>query len=311
MIIQTGMRTDIPAFYGEWLENRLRAGFVMVRNPYDPASVTRYRLSPDVVDLIGFCTKNPGPMLDRMEALRPYGQHWSVTITPYGRDIEPRVPDKAQVMADFRRLSDIVGPDALFWRYDPILINDIYTVERHIADFAAMAAVLEGSTRTCVISFIDLYEKVKRNFPEAKPVCRADRIAIATAFADIGRRHGMTIRACGEGRELEPYGLDCDGCMTIRDYERALGRRLKVPAYKPARPGCACYIACDIGAYNTCPHLCRYCYANYSAAAVRDSVRRHDPASPFLIGGPTPDDVVHEAKQASWIDGQVSMFDLG
>ena len=99
--------------------------------------------------------------------------------------------------------------------------------------------------------------------------------------------------------------------MTIKDYERALGRRLRVPPFKPARPGCACYIACDIGAYNTCPHLCRYCYANYSASAVRDSIRRHDPASPFLIGGPTPDDVVHEAKQTSWIDGQVSMFELG
>ena len=92
------------------------------------------------------------------------------------------------------------------------------------------------------------------------------------------------------------------------DYERALGRRLKVPAYKPARPGCSCYIACDIGAYNTCPHLCRYCYANYSAAAVRDSVRRHDPASPFLIGNYRADDVIHDVPQKSWIDGQTALL---
>lgn len=73
MILQTGFRTDIPGFYSTWFANRLRAGFVLVRNPYDPQSVTRYAINPDVVDLIGFCTKNPAPMLPRMELLRPYG----------------------------------------------------------------------------------------------------------------------------------------------------------------------------------------------------------------------------------------------
>ena len=93
MILQTGMRTDIPAFYTPWFLNRLRAGFVLVRSPYAPQRVTRYSLSPDVVDLIGFCTKNPGPMLPHLDALRPYaGQYWFVTLTPYGRDIEPNVP---------------------------------------------------------------------------------------------------------------------------------------------------------------------------------------------------------------------------
>ena len=104
MIIQTGMRTDIPAFYAKWFTNRLKAGYVLARNPYNPASVTRYRLDPEVVDLIGFCTKNPAPMLPRLELLKPYGQHWSVTITPYGRDIEPHVPPKEQVMESLKRL---------------------------------------------------------------------------------------------------------------------------------------------------------------------------------------------------------------
>ena len=85
MILQTGFRTDIPGFYSTWFANRLRAGFVLVRNPYDPQSVTRYAINPDVVDLIGFCTKNPAPMLPRMELLRPYGQYWFVTITPTDR----------------------------------------------------------------------------------------------------------------------------------------------------------------------------------------------------------------------------------
>ena len=117
MIINTGMRTDIPAFYSDWFVNRLKAGFVLVRNPYNPRSVTRYRLAPDVVDLIGFCTKNPAPMLPYMDLLKPYGQYWFVTITPYGKEIEPRVPDKRNVLESFRRLSDIVGVDSIGWRY--------------------------------------------------------------------------------------------------------------------------------------------------------------------------------------------------
>ena len=118
MIIQTGMRTDIPAFYHEWLINRIKEGFVMARNPYDPTQVTRYSLSPEVVDLMAFCTKNPSPMLPHMDVLKSYGQYWFVTITPYGKDIEPGVPDKRKVMEDFKKLSEIVGADSVGWRYD-------------------------------------------------------------------------------------------------------------------------------------------------------------------------------------------------
>ena len=88
MIINTGMRTDIPAFYADWFVNRLKAGFVLVRNPYNPRSVTRYRLSPDVVDLIGFCTKNPAPLFPYRDLLASFGQFWYVTITPYGHSME-------------------------------------------------------------------------------------------------------------------------------------------------------------------------------------------------------------------------------
>ena len=86
------MRTDIPAFYSQWFINRIKAGYVLVRNPYNPSSVTRYEINPDVVDLIAFCTKKPAPMLKYMDVLKPYGQYWFVTITPYGKEIEPNVP---------------------------------------------------------------------------------------------------------------------------------------------------------------------------------------------------------------------------
>ena len=310
MILQTSFRTDIPAFYSRWFANRLRAGFVLVRNPYNPQSVTRYEINPDVVDLIGFCTKNPAPMLPLMELLRPYGQYWFVTITPYGPDIEPHVPPKAQVVQDFIALSRIVGVDSIGWRYDPIFLSDTYPVERHLAEFEQLAAALAGYTKTCVISFIDLYEKVRRNFPEAKTVPPAERAALGRAFVEIGKKYGMTIRPCAEGTELARYGADCSGCMTQQTFETALHRRLRLPPQKGARQVCACYLTADIGAYNTCGHLCRYCYANYSRELVAQNMRRHDPQSPFLIGHSLPGDVIHQARQESWVVDQMSLFDL-
>lgn len=307
MIINTGQRTDIPAFYADWFVNRLKAGFVLVRNPYNPRSVTRYRLSPEVVDLIGFCTKNPAPMLPHLDLLRPYGQYWYVTITPYGKEIEPGVPDKREVLESFRRLSDTVGPDRMGWRYDPVFISGEYPAERHIRAFEYMAQTLSGYTRTAVISFVDLYEKTKRNFPEVRPVTAEQRLQLGKAFVEIAGQYGMTLRPCGEGDELAPFGADCSGCMTVAMYEQALGRLLKVPKTAPARKECACYLGGDIGAYNTCGHLCRYCYANYDAATVRKNLAAHDPESPLLIGRLEPGDQVHEAKQESWIDPQITM----
>jgi len=309
MIIQTGMRTDIPAFYSKWFLNRLNEGFVLVRNPYNPGQVTRYSLSPDVVDLIAFCTKNPGPMLDSMDALKAYGQYWFVTITPYGQDIEPNVPDKEIVMNDFIRLSNIVGVDSVGWRYDPILVDEKHSVEWHISEFERMAKKLAGYTKNCVISFIDIYKKVERNFPQAMEVSKKDRIIIGKAFIDIAAKYGMTIRPCAEGNELAAYGADCSGCMTVEIFENALHERLEVPKRKiNQRNGeCACLLGVDIGAYDTCGHLCKYCYANTDPNLVKRNMRCHDPNSPFLLGGNQPDDVIHEAEQKSWIDRQMRL----
>jgi DNA repair photolyase len=312
MIINTGMRTDIPAFYSEWLVNRIREGYVLVRNPYNPLQVTKYSLSPEVVDLISFCTKNPAPMLPHMDILKPYGQYWFVTITPYGRDIEPNVPDKQKVMEDFKMLSDTVGVDSVGWRYDPIFVDGEHSVEWHIGEFEHMAKNLAGYTRTCVISFIDIYKKVERNFPEAREVYNSDRLTLGKALIDIAKKYDITIRPCAEGNDLEPYGADCSGCMTVKTFETALHAKLDVPKRsKNQRNGeCACLLGTDIGAYDTCGHLCRYCYANTNPELVKENMKMHDPKSPFLLGHSTPEDTIHVAKQQSWINQQISMFDL-
>ena len=310
MIIQTGNRTDIPAFYAEWFANRLREGFVCVRNPFNPQSVTRYVLDPAVVDLVGFCTKNPEPMLRYMDLLRPFRQYWCVTITPYGKDIEPNVSDKSAVMETFREFSSIVGPDNMCWRYDPIFIDDTWTVSRHIEAFRKMCEILAGSTRTAVISFIDLYEKVKRNFPEVKTVPFPTQFELTRSFVEIGKEYGMTIRPCGESEELEKAGADCSGCMTQKVFEKAIGQNLVLPPNPNNRKECACYITGDIGAYNTCGHFCRYCYANADRRAVAESIKLHDPASPLLIGHIEPGDKISQPKQVSWIDPQMRLDEL-
>ncbi|WP_036612865.1 DUF1848 domain-containing protein [Oribacterium sp. P6A1] len=305
MIINTGQRTDIPAFYSEWFSNRLKDGFVCVRNPYNPEQVSRYRLSPDVVDVIGFCTKNPSPMFKYMNLLKEYGQYWFVTITPYGRDIEPNVPDKHKLIEDFKSLSQMVGKNSMGWRYDPIFISDRYTEEYHIHAFEQIAASLEGCTETVVISFIDLFPKVRRNFPEAREVTREQMIRLGKEMIKIASLHGMTVKPCAEGDELSKYGADCGGCMRISDYEKAIGKRLDAPKKKGARAACACYLTCDIGAYNTCRHLCKYCYANADPKIVITQSKLHDPKSPFLIGNYSDGDKIHDVPQKSWIDEQM------
>ncbi len=309
MIIQTGMRTDIPAFYAEWFVNRIKEGFVLVRNPYNPIQVTSYSLSPEVVDLIAFCTKNPAPMLPYMEVLKPYGQYWFVTITPYGKEIEPNVPPKEAVMESFKKLSNIVGIDSMGWRYDPVLLDDKHTIEWHISEFEKMAAILSGYTQSCIISFIDIYKKVERNFPEAREVSSEERIILGKEFIRIAKKYGMVLRPCAEGAELAPFGADCAGCMTVNTFETALHAHLDVLKQKKnQRNGqCACLLGADIGAYDTCGHLCKYCYANTNAGLVRENMKNHNPMSPFLVGGSMPDDVIHEALQKSWIDGQMRL----
>ncbi len=308
MILHTGLRTDIPAFYSEWFANRLKEGYAMVRNPYNPIQVTKYQISPEVVDLISFCTKNPAPFLQYLDLLKDYGQYWFVTITPYGKEIEPNVPEKEKVMEAFKILSKEVGIHSIAWRYDPIFISDTYTVQYHIKEFERMASTLSGYTNTCVISFIDLYQKVLRNFPEVREVKKEERIELAKEFVRIGNQYGMIIKSCAEGTELNAYGVDCSGCMTVSVYEKAIGCSLIVPKVKGARTGCGCMLGCDIGAYNTCGHMCKYCYANYDAKTVMENMQNHNPASPLLLGQLRETDIIHTAKQESFRDMQLNLW---
>ena len=170
MILNTGNRTDIPAFFSDWFFNRIQEGFVCVRNPYFPHQVTKYILDPQIIDIICFCTKNPKPMLSRLDLIKDYKQFWFVTITPYNQTIEPYVPNKNEIIRSFIELSKKIGSLCIGWRYDPIFLNDYYTIEYHLRIFEKMCQKLTGYTHQCVISFIDLYQKTKKNFKEVEGI---------------------------------------------------------------------------------------------------------------------------------------------
>lgn len=309
MILNTGCRTDIPAYYSKWFYNRLKEGYVLTRNPYRPEQVLKYRLDPEVVDVLCFCTKNPQPMLPRISELDAFRQFWLVTLTPYGKEIEPYVPDKSEALKSIKQLSDIVGTKAVGWRYDPIFITGKYSVNFHLQAFEKMAAGLQGSVNSCVISFIDLYEKTKRNFPTARAVTAQEQEQLAKQFAKIGAKYGIPVRTCCENPALAQYGVDVSGCMSKEVLEAATDCRLNVPKKKKSpRLQCNCLLGADIGMYNTCLHGCIYCYANYDRKIVERNVKLHDPNSPFLIGGFRAGDKIVEVRQESYIDKQITLF---
>ena len=300
MIINTGMRTDIPAFYSTWLLNKIKEGYVLVRNPYYRNQVTRYSLSPQLVDCLAFCTKNPHPLMAHFDVLDKFKQFWFITITPYGKDLEPNVPDKKQVIEDFKVLSKHLGANAVALRYDPILLNDNFTIEKHVYAFDKLLSQLQGYTKDVTISFLDMYDKVKKNAPNIRTLTDEEQNVIGSEFAKIGKKYDMVIHACCEKKELAEYGIDISGCMSQEIVEKAIGYSLNAPRNGSKRESCNCLMGNDIGMYNTCMHLCKYCYANYSEELVKSNALKHNPNSPFLIGESEKEDNITNAQQLLW-----------
>ena len=307
MIINTGSRTDIPAFYSRWFLNRIEEGFVCTRNPYND-DIYRYPLDSKIIDCLCFCTKNPKPLLDNIEKLDDFNQFWFVTITPYGRDVEVNVPSIKKLIKSFKELSETLGINKVSWRYDPIFITEKYSPDFHIDMFEEMASELSEYTNDCTVSFIDLYQKVLRNFPQAKEVSTDERLMIGEEFAKIAEKYHIKMKTCVEGTLLDRFGFDSSGCMTQEVIEKAIGKNLKIPKGKYRIRECDCIFGRDIGAYNTCMHGCRYCYANFSTNLVKRNYRLHDPDSPLLIGEVNDSDAVKEVAEPSYIDYQQKLF---
>lgn len=290
MIISASRRTDIPARFSAWLFNRLDEGYALVRNPMNPRQVSRVDLSPEAVDGLVLWTKNPLPMLDRLDRLSPYPYYFQFTLTPYGRDVEPGLPDKEELAEGFMRLSQLAGRERVIWRYDPILLAPGYDWDFHLRSFDRLAQKLAPYTNKCIFSFLDSYRcmaKAARELGVQYP--SADRqIGMARELAEIAGRYGLPLETCAEPLELGQFGIVRARCIDARLLSRISGRY--IPAKKAAsqRPECGCAESVDIGAYSTCLNRCLYCYANHSGKALAESARLHDPKNPLLVGVPGP-----------------------
>lgn len=311
MILSVSRRTDIPAFYAEWFFQRIREGFLYVRNPMNPRQVSRIGLSPEVVDCIIFWSKNPAPMLERLDELREYPFYFQFTLTGYGRDIEPGLPDKRkEVIGTFQKLSEKVGKERVVWRYDPILVNGRYTIEYHLKAFEEIAGCLKGYTEKVVISFVDFYAKTLRNTKDLyiKSLSREEMREIAEGMAQIAKSCGLVIETCAEQINLQDVGIRHGSCIDQKQIEKIAGCSLSVKKDKNQREACGCCESIDVGAYNTCRNGCRYCYANYHEEQVRKCIACYDVDSPLLCGRIEPEERVTERKVRSFRNPQLSIF---
>ena len=313
MILSVSRRTDIPGYYSEWFYNRIAEGFLYVRNPMNPHQISKVNISPDIVDCIIFWTKNPEPMLARLDELSAYQYYFQFTLTGYGKDIEYNVPHKKEkIIPIFWKLSDKIGSKRVIWRYDPILFTKDYTPAYHLHAFEQIANALHGYTDKCVISFVDAYAKNKKNM-EAVGTYNIEETVLmefAAKLGKIAKANNMKIASCAEYMDLSACGIEHNCCIDKALIEDLIGYKLKVGKDKSQRPECGCMESVEVGTYNTCRNGCIYCYANESPDSIKKNCDKYDPKSPLLCGTLAKEDIIKERKVKSFKEEQIHLFDI-
>lgn len=279
MIINASGRTDIVAYYMDWFVNRWNEGYFDVRNPFNPKLVSRIFVSD--VDMIVFCTKNPLPLLDTIHLFSVPIQ-LQVTITGYFKDMEPQVPDKGEIIACVQKLSSYLGKENVCVRYDPILLNSKYNVDYHIRAFNKLCAMLKGYVSKMIVSFVDDYKNVRNNHLDYHEPSNEEYLKLKEAF----EKNDIKVVSCMENKYQIGDEKDC--CISIKYTFERTGKLFK--EWK-ARD-CHCVNMVDIGAYNSCLHGCKYCYANFDSKQIVSNYKMHDVNSSLLIGHLNLDDQV-------------------
>lgn len=302
MIINTGGRTDIVQYYTPWLLKRFEEGYVLSRNPMFPNKVARYELTPDKVDCVMFCSKNYAPILgDLHKITERFNTYFFYTITAYGEDVEPGVPDIEESIGTLKRLSLLVGRQRVVWRYDPVLLTEKYTMDVHLDTFRRMAEQIAPYADRCIFSFVEYYDKVPFNMPEIIPFRGDEKQRMAEGLGRIAAENGMPIQICVSDGDYLRYGISSGACVTLEALGKANGVRFKDLKHKGMRKRCHCMESRDIGWYSTCPNGCRYCYANSNPEKARENYLLHDSDSPLLIGHLSEGDEVYQAEQESFL----------
>lgn len=313
MILSVSRRTDIPNYYSEWFFNRLKDEFLYVRNPMNFHQISEIKISPDVVDCIVFWTKNPLPMMERLDELEAYNYYFQFTLTGYGNDVERNLPNKkTSVIPIFQELSNKIGKEKVVWRYDPIFFSNRYNVQYHLKAFRSIAEALSGYTEKCVISFLDIYPKNKKNMDNllSYDLSDSELREFAKELSNIAKENHIKIGSCAEKVDLDEYGIIHNSCIDKELIEKIIGCKLKINKDKNQRIECGCVESVEVGTYNTCKNGCVYCYANYSAKSVESNFQKYDPLSPLLCGHIEKDDKISTRKVVSLKETQISIFDI-
>jgi len=312
MIISASRRTDIPAFYSQWFLNRIKEGYVFVPNPYNPNMISRISLAPAVVDCIVFWTKNPNPMIEKLDNLKDYKYYFQFTLNPYGKDIENHLPSIQDRIEIFKKLSDKIGKEKVVWRYDPLLTNKKYNVSFHKEVFAEIAYKLKDHTERCMLGFIDHYQHIRNEVHklDINPLTKEEIEEIATSFKQtIDQCPFIELDTCTKKVDLTHLGIPSGLCVDKKLIERIIGYPISAKKDKNQRHICNCIESIDIGTYESCLNGCIYCYAikgNYNTAEYNS--KKHDKNSPMLIGNISEDDTIKEREMKSLSDDQLSLF---
>lgn len=301
VIISASRRTDIPAFYARWFVNRIRAGYCSVPNPFNRQQVAEISLAPGDVDVIVFWTRNPRPLFPCLTELdeRGYRYYFQFTLLDNPAVIDQHNPPVSQSIHTFLALAERIGPERVIWRYDPIVLSAITPYQFHLETYARLAESLQGATRRSVISFLDLYPKIKRRVEEMKtrgatllPETMAEPCAdpeiqmkigeFASLLAKTASKNDMEIVSCAEKWNLQPHGIRPGKCIDDELIKHVFGLDVTHTKDTGQRKACGCVTSKDIGMYDSCLFGCSYCYATGSFARARMNYHSHNPDTPSL-----------------------------
>jgi len=292
MIISASRRTDIPAFYTEWFMNRIRAGFCTVPNPFNPNQISNISLAPEYVDLFVFWTRNPKPIIPHLKELnaRGFSYYFLYTLIDNPQILDPKSPSPEISLDTFRKLSDLIGPEKIIWRYDPIVLSNVTNIEFHKQRFEFIADKLRGHTFRCIISFVDIYKKIEGRIKRLnnngfilKELNDANSSDLLSFLADTAGKNGIEIESCASEIDLSGFGIPAGKCIDDIYIAEIFGKRLNLKKDPSQRKNCGCVLSKDIGMYDSCLYECQYCYATTSFDRAKINHKKHNPDSQSLL----------------------------
>ena len=244
--------------------------------------------------------------LDEIEALGYRQYYFQFTLNDYvAEGLEPNVPSVDERIDTFRRLANRIGKERVIWRFDPLLLTDKITIDVLLDRITKIGRQLKGYTENLVFSFIDIasYRKVQKNLVglNCRELSKEDQIGFAQGLSQLNMELSLELATCAEQVDLSAYGIKHNKCVDDElmmrlfhddaalmdfigaEYDMLDGWQIKKSKKdKGQRKACGCIVSKDIGMYNTCPHLCRYCYANFSDELVMKNYRQHFPKDDII-----------------------------